>query len=801
MTSGVLTLMAVVISILVSIVLQAPRDLSSRMVRRKIQSSDAAQRFDWLLLSDPGLIRLGFAVRATLAAMTAWFIGLLLVQHSGDPKLVTLPLIAGFVSFMAMTLVSDVSMTDQRRSTLLIGLPAIASMVLATMTSSVPWLNSLALLAVCFLAYFSRRFGPQFVGLGMMGLILFFFSSIMRIQPGQLPWMLGAVLVGIGCVYLFRFVLLPRNPGQSLRQSIIVFRRHASSLVGLLIEVAAERQWTPAKQKQVRYRTDQLRACIEAVETQLEAIASPTWQLTPELDQLSVDLFDATQSFIVLVEAVPRLVTAKISPPDEIWQEIVAALKSLQEILNLPTALRPECPLTSALGTLTECVKHYASVDRSPLWGFSVLRMEIAMRQLAELMAKIDPEQIPVNSFSRSKVPSPLSPIEALATNSEQPQTPNSTEPNSSEPNSTEPSSRLNPATVLAIQATIAGGLAMVIAPALSLGRPYWATLTAIVLISGSFGETLKRTVGRSLGTLGGAILGFALAAIAFRLPLVEVALLFVCVFFQTYTLRISYTWSIFWITAGLILLLTALGGFHRDIEVWRVADTVVGGAIGTVVAAVVLPTRTIDQVRSVIRDYLWQLDNLVRDAVSRLVDVPTPTNLSEAAHALSNQLDVITTALDSLKYESTVMGNFSRHLVQWLTPLRAATHYAMALSTNANQGKSTIDDQNLRDILTLAQTRIAANIEVMMTALRDEKHPQIEEMEDVHDRLRHAIDLQAVLAADSNSKTLQFVNCIYYLFRLNACLVNMTINLGGKAAVTSAPDRDQRARARESAA
>jgi uncharacterized membrane protein YccC len=760
------------------------------MARFRTQLSDAAQRFDWLILSDPGLIRLGFAIRATLAAMAAWFIGFLLVQHVGGSKLATLPLIAGFVSFMAMTLVSDVSMTDQRRSTLLIGLPAIGSIVLATVTASVPWLNNLALLAICFLAYFSRRFGPRFVGLGMMGLIVFFFSSIIRIQPGQVPWMLGAVLVGIGCVYLFRFVLLPRNPVQSLQQSIVVFRLHASNLVGLLLEVAAEQQWNSAKRKQVHYRTDQLRACIEAVETQLAAVASPTLQLNPELDQLSVDLFDATQSFIVLVEAIPRLVTAEISPPDEIWQAIVSTMKSLQAMLSPPTALGQACPLPEALRELTAQVRHYAAVERTPFWGFPVLRMEIAMRQLAELVAKIAPEQIPVHPFYTSIPPLP----EPAAV-----EPPPQSEPPQSE--LTQPLSRLNPATVLAIQATIAGGLAMIIAPALSLGHPYWATITAIVLISGSFGETLKRSVDRSLGTLGGAILGFALAAVSFRLPLVEVVLLFVCVFFQTYTLKISYTWSIFWITAGLILLLTALGGFHRDTEVWRVVDTLVGGAIGTVVAAVVLPTRTIDQVRSVVKDYLWELDNLIRDAVSRLIGVPTTTNLPEAAHALSNQLDAISTALESLKYESTVMGNFSRQLVQWLTPLRAATHYAVALSTNASQGRPPIAEQNLRDILTVAQARIATNIEAMMTALKDEKRPQIKDMEDVHDRLRHAIDLQAVLAADSNSNMLQFVNVIYYLFRLNACLVNMTVNLGGKATLTSSPDRDQRARARESAA
>ncbi len=172
---------------------------------------------------------------------------------------------------------------------------------------------------------------------------------------------------------------------------------------------------------------------------------------------------------------------------------------------------------------------------------------------------------------------------------------------------------------------------------------------------------------------------------------------------------------------------------------------------------------------------------------------ISTSTNLPEAVRKLSNEIEAIATALDALRYESTVMGDFSRRLVQWLTPLRAASSYAIRLAANVTSGPL-INDPNLRNILTLAQSRVATNVDAMLDALRDKKRPQIEDMEDVHDRLRHAIYLQAVLAVDSDAKTLQFVNSIYYLFRLNACLVNMAVNLGGKGVATSAPNRDQTA-------
>jgi uncharacterized membrane protein YccC len=148
--------------------------------------------------------------------------------------------------------------------------------------------------------------------------------------------------------------------------------------------------------------------------------------------------------------------------------------------------------------------------------------------------------------------------------------------------------------TVLAIQTTLAGSIAVLVGSIgtdlFSIERPYWITLTAMMLIVGTFGETLKRAVECTLATLLGAFVGFILAVFLQRSADVEVAALFVCVFLITYTLPISYAWGVFWTTIALALLFTALSGVSSALLVALFTAILIGSVIGTVVAAIILP-------------------------------------------------------------------------------------------------------------------------------------------------------------------------------------------------------------------
>jgi uncharacterized membrane protein YccC len=57
---------------------------------------------------------------------------------------------------------------------------------------------------------------------------------------------------------------------------------------------------------------------------------------------------------------------------------------------------------------------------------------------------------------------------------------------------------------------TVAGLLAYVLAELLTLPRGYWAVFSAIIIMQASVGGSVKATIDRVIGTIGGAVAGGA---------------------------------------------------------------------------------------------------------------------------------------------------------------------------------------------------------------------------------------------------------------------------------------------------
>lgn len=68
----------------------------------------------------------------------------------------------------------------------------------------------------------------------------------------------------------------------------------------------------------------------------------------------------------------------------------------------------------------------------------------------------------------------------------------------------------------LALRTTIAGLLAFALAELIGLAQGYWAVFTAVIVVQPSLGRSLKASLDRLMGTLGGAVFG---AAVALALP------------------------------------------------------------------------------------------------------------------------------------------------------------------------------------------------------------------------------------------------------------------------------------------
>ena len=68
----------------------------------------------------------------------------------------------------------------------------------------------------------------------------------------------------------------------------------------------------------------------------------------------------------------------------------------------------------------------------------------------------------------------------------------------------------------LCFRMTVAGLLAYVLAELFTLPRGYWAVFSAIIIVQTSVGGSVKATIDRVIGTIGGGVAG---GAVGYLLP------------------------------------------------------------------------------------------------------------------------------------------------------------------------------------------------------------------------------------------------------------------------------------------
>jgi uncharacterized membrane protein YccC len=169
----------------------------------------------------------------------------------------------------------------------------------------------------------------------------------------------------------------------------------------------------------------------------------------------------------------------------------------------------------------------------------------------------------------------------------------------------------------LCVRMTAAGVFAYVLAELFALPQGYWAVFSAIIVIQASVGGSVKATIDRVIGTIGGAVIG---GAVGFVVPHQNV------------------------FSPAVIVLLTPgaqqLGPL--DSAFYRIVEIIVGSLVGLGVSLVVLPARahalvvgTAARALSLLADLLgdWlavlagsrddgritQLQNDIRGAMARL--------------------------------------------------------------------------------------------------------------------------------------------------------------------------------------
>ena len=173
---------------------------------------------NWTVGSDPGLLRLRMATRTTGALATALLALFLLTKATGQP--LTVALLGVLITMISARSVNDSDPRRQRITMALLPLPTALGITAAALLSPHPLVADVLFVVVVFGAAYARRFGPRGTALGMVTFISYFFSLYLRAKFSELPWLIGATLVGSLCSFVWSAFLMPDRPESVLRENI-----------------------------------------------------------------------------------------------------------------------------------------------------------------------------------------------------------------------------------------------------------------------------------------------------------------------------------------------------------------------------------------------------------------------------------------------------------------------------------------------------------------------------------------------------------------------------------------------------
>ncbi|MBV8861633.1 MAG: FUSC family protein, partial [Mycobacterium sp.] len=292
--------------------------------------------WNWAIGSDPGLLRLRMACRTTIALAAALLILFLLTRATGQPLTVAL-----LGVLITMTTARSVNEPDARRQKItiaLLPLPAAAAITAAALLAPHRVVADVAFVLVVFIAVYLRRFGPRGTALGMVTFMSYFFTLYLRARVTELPWLIGAVLVGTMCTFVMTAFVLPDKPTSVLRSTIRALRARMAIVVDTTAELVRAGQPDERRLRRLRIRTRRLNETALLVQGQIEDRVNPdaVWPGVSGED-LALWLFDAELTVERLATAGARAAAAHL--PAATRAELAAAVAQLGRAIRTP---RPE---------------------------------------------------------------------------------------------------------------------------------------------------------------------------------------------------------------------------------------------------------------------------------------------------------------------------------------------------------------------------------------------------------------------------------------------------------------------------
>ena len=230
-----------------------------------------------------------------------------------------------------------------------------------------------------------------------------------------------------------------------------------------------------------------------------------------------------------------------------------------------------------------------------------------------------------------------------------------------------------------ALRLAIVVVIAQLLAYWLPIPQGYWVTLTALIALKPNFGGTFQITSQRVFGTCIGGVIGIGLVMLIHNA--VVITLLILLLMFAAMSLRpLSYSFFLTLLTPVIILLLNAMGSGSWEVGIFRIADSLIGGALALLGSYWLFPSWERQQLPAQLEQTIRANLAYFQAAIARYLDGENedsgPT-FERAIHRLRHQA-----ALENANAEASAQRLFSepRHIRGEIEPVMTLMLYIRSL-------------------------------------------------------------------------------------------------------------------------
>lgn len=700
------------------------------------------------------------ATRTTAALGCSLLIMYLVTKAAGQP--LTVALLGVVITMVASRSVNEPDLRQQRITMALLPLPAALSITAAALLAPFPVASDAVFVAVVFTAVYIRRFGARGRALGMVAFMSYFFTLYLRARISELPWLIGAVVVGTLCTFVMCTYVLPDRPESVLRATVRALRARMAIVVDTTAEAVATGRLDERRRRRMRARTIRLNETALMVQGQIEDKADPA-MLWPGVssEQLAPWLFDAELAIEWVATAGRRAAAVSADLPPGTRTELAAALTQLARAIRTAQA----GGLRQAADRAQRILDRQAPTGADDPGEAAVRRLALAIINAATATAEV-----------RAIVEGAAAGKAAALRGDESVPAP---APDSADDAADE---GLRPTTRQAIQVTVAASLAIVTGELVSPARWYWAVIAAFVIFAGtnSWGETLTKGWQRLLGTILGVPCGVLVATLFAGDTGAALVAIFVCLFCAFYFMTVTYSLMTFWITTMLALLYGLLGQFSFGVLMLRIEETAIGAVIGVTVAILVLPTNTRTTIRNDTRAFLTALSALIEISTATMFCDEETASPTEQARELDRALQQFRISAKPLLAGVAGLAG-RRNIRRGLRIFAACDRYGRSLARSAEQYRDAAGSSpELADAFMSAAAQTQRNIEALIAAIGGAHAPTIVSVTD-------DLDSAETLARQRDGEeaplpeTRRFLTAVHALRQIERAIITAATNLGAR--------------------